>query len=135
MLKADIDASPAASRRDVWRAVRRGLALRCPACGQGRLFAGYLKQAPACSSCGAATGDIRADDGPAWATILLVGHLVSPAFVVFATVNQPSLWSLAFMLTLVGVLMWVLLPRMKGLFISVIWATGAGETTPGEEEP
>ena len=71
--------------RDTWLAARRGLGLRCPACGKGRLLAGYLRPASGCSECGEPTGDIRADDAPAWATILLVGHIVSPLFFLFAT--------------------------------------------------
>jgi uncharacterized protein (DUF983 family) len=116
-------------RRDVWLAARRGLALRCPACGKGRVLAGFLKPAAACWECGEDTGRIRADDGPAWATILLVGHLVSPAFFVFATRDQTPWTALAFISGLVLALTLLLLPRMKGLFIGVIWATGAGDAS------
>jgi uncharacterized protein (DUF983 family) len=121
-------------KRDVWLAVRRGLALRCPQCGQGKVMAGYLKQADACGGCGLRTGDIRADDGPAWATILLVGHLVSPAFVIFARRNDAfPLLPFLIVAGLVLLLGGVLLPRMKGLFIGVIWAARAGEAVSDSE--
>ena len=121
--------------RDSWLGVKRGLRLRCPACGDGRLMNGYLRQADNCSACGEATGDIRADDAPAWATILLVGHLVSPAFFLFATQDATAGW-LAFLLiaTLVLGMTFVLLPRMKGLFIAAIWASRAGEATAETDE-
>ncbi|MBI1359267.1 MAG: DUF983 domain-containing protein [Alphaproteobacteria bacterium] len=121
------------AKRDIWLAVRRGLALRCPQCGKGRILAGYLKQAEACSCCGLRTGDIRADDGPAWATILVTGHLVSPAFIIFAhrDANFPLLPFLI-VAGLVVAIGGVLLPRMKGLFISVIWAMRAGEAMADE---
>src|SRR5215510_4425048 len=90
-------------KRDVWLAVKRGLRLCCPNCGKGRLLSGYLRQAEGCSHCGERTGDIRADDGPAWATILLVGHLVSPIFFVFAS-SEVSWVPLAVVLTLVLVM-------------------------------
>lgn len=119
-------------KRDVWLAVRRGLRLNCPACGRGRLMAGYLRQAEGCLNCGERTGDIRADDAPAWATILLVGHLVSPVFFVFATPDGSSLWLPFFgVAALVIGLTLALLPRMKGLFVGLIWASRAGEAEPG----
>lgn len=120
------------SKRDAWLAVRRGLRLSCPACGLGRLMSGYLRQAEGCLNCGERTGDIRADDGPAWATILLVGHLVSPVFFVFANRDANAAWP-AFLAVagLVLVLSLLLLPRMKGLFVGLIWASRAGEAKLG----
>ena len=117
-------------KRDVWLAVKRGLKLTCPSCGRGRLLSGYLRQAEGCSHCGERTGDIRADDGPAWATILLVGHLVSPVFFIFAS-GENSWAPLAIVLALVLGMTVVLLPRMKGLFVGLIWASRAGEAEPG----
>lgn len=123
---------PDLPRRDAWLAVRRGLGLRCPACGKGKILAGYLKPAEQCSSCGEAVGELRADDGPAWATILLVGHLVSPAFFVFAT-SDAETGLRAFLFIAAGVIAATLLilPRMKGLFVGLIWASRAGEAKPG----
>jgi uncharacterized protein (DUF983 family) len=119
-------------KRDTWLAVKRGLRLACPACGRGRLMKGYLRQAEGCAHCGERTGDIRADDGPAWATILLVGHLVSPVFFVFATRDAGESWpAFVGVAGLVLGLSLLLLPRMKGLFVGLIWASRAGEAEPG----
>src|SRR5690349_199822 len=102
------------TKRDVWLAVRRGLRLCCPACGRGKLLAGYLRQAEGCLHCGERTGDIRADDAPAWATILLVGHVVSPVFFMFATTDTDVAWrAFLFIAALVIGLTLLLLPRMK----------------------
>lgn len=123
--------APDAVRRDTWLSVRRGLRLRCPACGNGKLLSGYLRPAANCSACGEATGAIRADDGPAWATILLIGHLVSPMFFVFATQDaQTGLIAFFVIAALVLALTALILPRMKGLFVGLIWATHAGEVVP-----
>lgn len=103
--------------------------MKCPRCGKGKVLAGYLKQAEACTNCGERTGDIAADDGPAWATILLVGHLVSPLFVLFAS-RDPSIWAFVFVAGLMVVMTLALLPRMKGMFIGLIWANRAGELQP-----
>ncbi len=119
-------------RRDIWLAVRRGLRLRCPSCGKGKLLAGYLKPAELCSSCGEHIGEHRADDGPAWATILLVGHLVSPAFFVFATSDaETGFRAFLFIAAAVITATLLILPRMKGLFVGLIWASRAGEVKPG----
>ena len=116
-------------RRDTWLAIRRGLRLRCPACGEGKLLRGYLTPAETCTACGEPTGEVRADDAPAWATILLVGHLVSPAFFMFATQDaNASLMAFILIASLVVGLSFFLLPRMKGLFMGVIWGSRAGET-------
>jgi uncharacterized protein (DUF983 family) len=118
-------------KRDVWLSARRGLRLRCPRCGEGRLLSGYLKQVEACGVCGEDYRDIRADDGPAWATILLVGHLCSPLFFVFALKTTLPDWApLVFVLALVVGSCLAMLPRMKGLFLSLIWAMGAKGETP-----
>jgi uncharacterized protein (DUF983 family) len=113
-----------------WTATRRGLCLRCPSCGQGRILDGYLKPAQRCSDCGEDLSVLRADDGPAWATILLVGHLISPAFFIFAHEYEPAPWlPLAIVMTLVLGLTFALLPRMKGLFMALIWANRVAEPT------
>ncbi len=122
--------------RDTWLAARRGLSLRCPACGKGKLLAGYLRPASGCSECGEPTGEIRADDAPAWATILLVGHIVSPLFFLFATQDaNAGLMAFFLIATVVVGLTFFLLPRMKGLFVGLIWATRAGETTAEADQP
>ncbi len=43
-----------------WRTIGRGLRLRCPKCGEGKLFTGFFSMPPACSSCGL---DFRREQG------------------------------------------------------------------------
>ena len=61
-------------------ALIRGALGRCPRCGRGPLLHRYLKVVGECSACGEPYGHFRADDAPPWLTILLVGHLVAPFF-------------------------------------------------------
>jgi uncharacterized protein (DUF983 family) len=109
-------------------AARRAIMGRCPCCGEGELFRAYLKPVENCSACGEAFGHIRADDAAPWLTIILVGHIFVPLMLVFVAFStMPSwvsavLWSLAF----VGLSL-AILPRAKGLFIAILWLTGAGE--------
>lgn len=125
------DATAPTLPRDTWQAVRRGLSLRCPACGKGKVLSGFLRPASTCASCGEDLAPLRADDGPAWATILIIGHIVSPMFFVFATQDaQTSLIAFFVVAALVIGLAALLLPRMKGLFMALIWSTRAGEVVP-----
>lgn len=82
----------------------------------------YLKPVNACAICGERLGHIRADDGPAWLTIMLVGHMLAP---ILLKVVPDSPWP-----DWVSVLVWmsvalllglIILPRAKGLFIGIIW--------------
>ncbi|WP_291074964.1 DUF983 domain-containing protein [Hyphomonas sp.] len=112
------------------RAVGRGLRQCCPACGRGKLFRTYLKQVDTCDVCGAALGDIRADDGPAWLTVLTLGPLLV-AVTFFVSFAEIPLWlSLPAATLIVTGAVLLLLPRMKGAFIAALWVAGrkgAGE--------
>ena len=109
--------------RDLRLAVRRGALLRCPNCGVGHLFRSYLKPVDECAHCGEALGYIRADDGPTWLTLLIVGHLVvALALVVVSTTDWSTGFSMMFFSALAVVLSLALLPSAKGIFIGIIWA-------------
>lgn len=73
-------------------AVGRGLRNRCPVCGEGRVFAGYLRVADACGVCGAPLGRLRADDAPPYITIFLVGHLLLPGVLWVEYTYMPPMW-------------------------------------------
>ncbi|MBW7837110.1 MAG: DUF983 domain-containing protein [Sphingomonadales bacterium] len=108
-----------------WRALGRGLRRRCPHCGQGNAFAGYLKLRPACASCGAALGEIRADDAPPYFTILTVGHIVVPAMLLTEQLAHPPVaLHMALWPALTAALTLAFLPCIKGAVVGVMWATG-----------
>lgn len=109
--------------RDMAQAVRRGIARRCPACGRGHLFGAYLKPVAVCADCGEDISHIHADDGPAWLTILIVGHLlVALILTVDGWAGWPMWASMAFYPTLGLLMCLALLPTAKGVFIAAIWA-------------
>ena len=106
--------------------MKLGMKKKCPKCGDAPLFRAYLKQVEECANCGHDWGSVRADDGPAWATMLVVGHLLAPFFhyLIFKADIPP--WAPALILCLLAIVMCLyLLPRMKGLFIALIWSTDA----------
>ncbi|MGF1626223.1 MAG: DUF983 domain-containing protein [Alphaproteobacteria bacterium] len=108
--------------RPVRSSVGRGLRRRCPACGEGRLFAGYLKIADHCPHCGAAFGQIRADDIPPYVTILIVGHIVVPLILLVYQNFQPPTWlSMTVWPLLTLALTLLLLPLVKGGIVGLMW--------------
>lgn len=62
-------------------AFARGLCNRCPACGHGTVFHGFLRVVAECPHCGAPLGSLRADDAPPYFNIVITGHLVIPLVV------------------------------------------------------
>ncbi len=109
--------------RDLRMAATRGWGLRCPACGDGPLMESYLTVRRACSACGTELHCHRADDGPAWATILIAGHIMAPVMLFVFITFRPEAWAMAlgFSTTLVALSLF-LLPRLKGVFVGVQWA-------------
>jgi len=113
------------SREPLGAVVARGTFGRCPRCGHGKLFKSYLKQVESCAFCGEQLGHIRADDGPAWLTILLVGHILAPFLLgVVPHLTWPDWAIMAAILTFTLVLTLAILPRSKGIFIGLIWRAG-----------
>ncbi len=109
--------------REVKTAMRRGWWQRCPACGEGALFKGFLKVQDRCPFCREELHHQRADDGPAYFTILIVGHLLAPSMMFVYFRWEPSPWTMAIGFSLgVVLLSLALLPRIKGAMIGLQWA-------------
>lgn len=105
------------------RGLSRGAKFRCPNCGEGKLFRAYLKVAPACSACAHDLSRYRADDGPAYATVLLVGHLVIAPMLLFSFVWTMPAWAvLAITLPALLVVTLGALPVVKGAWVGMLWA-------------
>lgn len=124
---------PTEADRPLLPALRRGWARRCPACGDGALMDGYLSVRSACPACHEPLHHQRADDGPAYLTILIVGHLMAPLILwVFMTFRPPPLVLAGSFTVGTVALALYLLPRIKGAFVALQWAKrmhgfGAGE--------
>jgi uncharacterized protein (DUF983 family) len=76
-------------------AIGRGLRGRCPACGKGRIFNGFLKVVDSCSECSAPLGLARADDAPPYFTILIVGHIIIPLLFLVDRGQELPLWAMS----------------------------------------
>lgn len=109
--------------RPLWPALRRGFACRCPKCGAGPVLQSYLKVRDHCPVCGEAFYHHRADDGPAYLTILIVGHIMAPLMYWVFVEFRPDPMVMATMFTLgTATLSLVLLPRLKGAIVALQWA-------------
>ena len=109
--------------RPLGRALARGWRRRCPRCGGGSMMRGYLTVRRFCTSCGEALHHHRADDMPAWATILIVGHLIAPFLIGIESGLRPPLWVHGVVWpVVVGVLVFLLLPRVKGMVVAMQWS-------------
>lgn len=126
---ADSPADLAASEneRPRWDSMLRGWRGKCPKCGSGPLLHGYLKVNDHCTVCRQEFHHHRADDGPAYLTILIVGHLLAPLLhIVFVTWRpEPLTLFSIFAVGCVGLSLY-LLPRLKGAMIGFQWAKGMG---------
>lgn len=109
--------------RAVWPAVARGWRRKCPKCGSGPLLRSYLKVNDTCKVCREELHHHRADDGPAYLTILIVGHLMAPLLLLTFTIWRPEPLTLftIFAVGCVGLSLY-LLPRLKGAIIGLQWA-------------
>ena len=116
--------------------------MSCPSCGKGRMFHAYLKVSDACPACGTELHHHRADDAPAYFTILVVGHIVIPIAAVVERAFMPAMW--------VHMVLWISLslaaalfslPRIKGALVALQWALrmhgfdGKGERMDGHLAP
>ena len=109
--------------RPLWLALRRGWSCRCPNCGAGPLLRAYLKVRDHCPVCGEAFHHQRADDGPAYLTILIVGHILAPLIYFVFTTYRPEPLVMATVFTVATVaLALFLLPRLKGMLVALQWA-------------
>jgi uncharacterized protein (DUF983 family) len=118
-----------ATERNAATGFKRGLARRCPNCGEGHLFRGYLAVDPTCEACGHENSAYRADDGPTYFTVLIIGHLLVAPLLALPFLWQGDPW-IVLPIVLIGVTVatLTLLGFVKGAFIGVQWGTRATAT-------
>ncbi len=111
------------AERPLGPALRRGWSCRCPNCGAGPMLRNYLKVRDTCPVCGEELFHQRADDGPAYLTILIVGHILAP--MIFWVYNEfrpePMVMASGFTIFTVALSLF-LLPRLKGMMVALQWA-------------
>lgn len=69
-----------------------GLRCRCPRCGEGKLFRGFLTVKDQCDVCGLDFGFADPADGPAFFVMTGVAFVVTGLWAWWAVVAQPPVW-------------------------------------------
>ena len=134
---APLAAEPEAVDRMLWRSIGRGFRCRCPNCGQGKLFDGYLKSVDHCAVCAEEFTHHRADDLPPYLTVFVVGHVVVALFMAAEQMADLSLAAhLAIWIPITLALCLGLLRPFKGATIGLQWAMrmhGFGDSPEGAD--
>ena len=111
------------NERPLWPSIWKGFRCKCPNCGSGPILKSYLKVRDTCTVCREDLSHHRADDGPAYLTILIVGHIMAPMLhIVFTTFRpEPLVLFTTFAIGCVALSLY-LLPRLKGAIVAFQWA-------------
>jgi uncharacterized protein (DUF983 family) len=114
--------------------VQTGLRCRCPKCGVGPLFSGYLKVADSCSACGFDLKTADSGDGPAVFVILVAGFLVGFAALYTEIAFKPPIWvHLLIWLPLAVIVPLALLRPFKGVLIALQFHHRSGEVRNNDD--
>jgi uncharacterized protein (DUF983 family) len=123
-------------RRDLTLALWRGFLGRCPKCGKGAMFRAYLRVNPRCPVCHEDLSPQRADDAPAYLTLLIVCHVVGAGALLSDNIlpQAPLIVIVSFWLAATALMCLLILPRMKGAVVGYQWALRMhGFGSPSEE--
>ena len=101
-------------------AISTGLAGRCPRCGTGHLFKGFLTVAPRCDHCGLDFAFADSGDGPAVFVTLAVGTIVVGLALILDIAYEPPIWvHLVISLPLAVILCLAVLRPAKGILVAL----------------
>lgn len=113
-----------------------GLRGRCPRCGEGKLFKGYLDLAPRCDRCDLDYAFADSGDGPAVFVILIAGFVVVGAALAVEMIWRPDYWVHAVLwLPLLLILTFGLLRPLKGLLVTLQYHHKAEEGRLDRDAP
>lgn len=141
MLKGRVDVSQAKRHLSAMSKVSpisAGLSERCPNCGQGRVFRGYLKFKNRCEACGQDFTQSDTADGPAFFVGFIVLIFFAPFGFIIPMADQPLWWKILLMFILVIVTIvasLILLPKAKSLMMALQVANQAKQAElKGDED-
>ena len=109
--------------RSVWLSMWRGLLCRCPNCGNGRLFAGYLTVASECDRCGEDFTGEEAHDFPPYVTIFIVAHVIGTLIMIAEAMLDWSMLTHILVWSAVTLIMcFAIMKPVKGAVVGLQWA-------------
>tara|TARA_Y100000813_G_C24135976_1_gene339958 strand:+ start:244 stop:591 length:348 start_codon:yes stop_codon:yes gene_type:complete len=106
-------------RKNKLKFLRRGFAKKCPNCGLFPIFSKYVKTHEKCSKCGISFSKYKSDDGPAYFTIFIVGHILIPLILLTEKNFSPPILLQMILWPIITIIitLW-LLPKVKGAFLA-----------------
>ena len=105
-----------------------GLRGRCPRCGEGHLFQGFLALRPSCEACGLDYSSFDSADGPAFFVMSIVGLIVVGLALFLEVTYEPPIWVHALGAGSLSIGLSLLLVRpLKGMLIALQFANKAEE--------
>lgn len=108
--------------------VNAGLRARCPRCGEGRLFKGFLDLKPECEVCGLDYGFADAGDGPAVFIMMIAGFIIVGLALWVEFTWHPPYWVHAVLwIPLILILPLGLLRPLKGWLVAQQYRHSARE--------
>ena len=97
-----------------------GLKGRCPRCGKGHMFQGFLAVRPRCEVCGLDLAFADAGDGPAFFVMSIVGIIVVALALWVEFTYEPRIWvHLVMWFTLTAVLSLAMVRPLKGVMVAL----------------
>jgi uncharacterized protein (DUF983 family) len=108
--------------------LKTGLRGKCPRCGRGKLFAGYLTVAKSCPSCGLSFSFADAGDGAAWFVMLAACVFGVGSILGIEVAYAPAWWvHVLIAIPVLVILPMLLLRPVKGMLLAQQWKTNASE--------
>lgn len=106
--------------KSLYPVIVKGLSCRCPRCGKGKLFRGFLTLAPRCEVCGLDYAFVDTADGPAFFVMFLSGFIVAASALAVEMAYSPPYWVHA-VLWIPLILLTTIAPLrpMKGLLVAM----------------
>src|SRR5215475_5747401 len=106
----------------------RGIGCKCPRCGKGKIYSGFLTLRPSCEACGLDFAFMDSGDGPAIFMIMIAGAIVVSAALIVDIKYQPPFWlHAALWLPLILITTVLPLRSMKSLLIALQYHHKAAE--------
>lgn len=107
-------------------ALSSGLRCKCPRCGRGRLFDGFLTLRPSCEACGLDYTFIDSGDGPAFFVMSIVGIVIVALAMTVEFAYAPPIWvHMSLWLPGTIVLSMIMVRPAKGLMTSLQYTNKA----------
>ncbi len=109
-------------------AFKTGVGAKCPRCGRGKLFAGYLAVAKSCSSCELSYDFADAGDGATW-FVMLFACVFGVGSILGIEIAYSPTWYVHVMIAIpvLIILPMIMLRPAKGFMINQQWKYNAQE--------